>query len=81
MKRVTTITGSVYLIDIENHRWERIVKTGESGPSRTESGSILNNGPVTIEIGQPMRIVTDNLSPDADLRMILTSEVISIVDI
>lgn len=79
--RVTTETGSIYLIDFENKTWERLNKTGESGPTRTESGDILNEVPLVIHIGQSINISTNKIDQSATIRLISTSKVISVENV
>ncbi len=81
MKKVITETGSVYLIDLENKKWERLSKTDESGPIRTKSGNILNETPLAIHIGQQINISTDKINPSATIRLLQTSPVTSIEEI
>lgn len=57
--RITTETGSTYIIDIDNKRWERVVQTDESGKIRKDSGDIIaiNNyiiGSSLIITGSPL---------------------------
>lgn len=80
MIKVFTETGSVYLIDKEKKRWKRIKRPLTSNPHmplRTPDGSY--NKLYNIEIGKPMRILADSLTPLADgFRLIETSHVTKI---
>lgn len=78
MKRVTTETGSVYLIDEKNKTWERVSSGDTSGKIRTNSGSIKNDHTLNIRIGHPVTIWTDNINIHADYRVLRTSYVIKI---
>lgn len=77
-KRITTDTGSVYIIT--DKTWERVNKSQESGPIRTEGGSILNQHPLEIEVGRQIMIITDSLVEGKD-RFLFTSKVASIEEI
>jgi len=79
MKRVTTETGSVYLIDLENKTWERIQVGETSGRIRSDQGSILNAQPLRIIVGESMYIITDMINPAP--RFLTTSPVVSIEDV
>lgn len=81
MKRITTKTGSVYLIDEENKTWERITAAGTSGQIRTNSGSIKNDHPLNIRIGHSLVIYTDNINIHADGRLLATSHVVRIEEL
>jgi len=80
MKRVTTETGSVYLIDEENKTWERVSTEDTSGKIRTSGGSIKNNMPLYIKVGHPLTIWTDTINLEATHRVLCTSNVIVIED-
>ena len=80
MKRITTETGSVYLIDEQNKTWEQISTEDTSGKIRTNTGSIKNDHPLVIKIGRPLIILTDNISIYATHRVLQTSYVILIED-
>lgn len=81
MKRVTTESGSVYLIDLVAKTWERVETSAESGKIRTNSGTIQNTGPLTIEVGKSVQILTDKINPLAQYRLLATSVVTSIEDV
>lgn len=81
MKRITTESGSVYLIDLVAKTWERVEASAESGKIRTNKGSIQNTSPLIIQVGQRIEILTDRINPDADYRLLATSIVKSIEDI
>lgn len=78
MKRITTETGSVYLIDEENKTWERVSSEDTSGKIRTNTGSIKNDHPLYIRIGHPVTIWTDKINIHADYRVLRTSHVVKI---
>lgn len=78
MKRITTETGSVYLIDEENKTWERVNTRNTSGKIRTNSGFIKNDHPLNIRIGHSLTILTDNINIHADNRVLVTSHVVRI---
>lgn len=77
-KRITTDTGSVYIIT--DKTWERVSKSQESGPIRTEGGSILNHYPLEIEVGHPIVIITDRIV-EGKSRFLATSKVATIEEI
>lgn len=77
-KRITTDTGSVYIIT--DKTWERVSKSQESGPIRTEGGSILNHYPLEIEVGHAVVVITDNLTK-GKTRLLATSKVVTIEEI
>jgi hypothetical protein len=81
MKRVTTESGSVYLIDFEAKTWERVSSSPESGKIRTNSGTIQNTNPLKIEVGRPIEILTDRINPLAHYRLLATSIVMAIEDV
>ncbi len=78
-KKVTTETGSIYIIDLTNKTWERIEMGVNSDPIRTNGGAILNNHPLKMEIGESLNIITDKITDK--MRLISTSPVISIEDL
>lgn len=81
MKRVTTESGSVYMIDLVAKTWERVESSRESGKIRTNSGTIQNTNPLTIEVGQRIEILTDKINPLAHYRLLATSIVASIEEV
>jgi hypothetical protein len=81
MKRVTTESGSVYLIDLVAKTWERVETSIESGKIRTNKGSIQNTHPLTIKVGKRIEILTDKINEWADYRLLATSPVLSIEDL
>lgn len=81
MKRVTTESGSVYLIDLVAKTWERVEASTESGKIRTNKGSIQNTNPLVIKVGQRIEILTDKINPAAQYRLLATSIVTSIEDL
>jgi hypothetical protein len=76
IKKVTTETGSVYIIDLVNKTWKRMEMGANSGPLRTNGGTILNDQP--LEVGEVMNIFTDKVTDKP--RVIITSPIISIED-
>ena len=78
IKKVTTETGSVYIIDLVNKTWKRMKMGTNSNPMRTNGGAILNDHPLRIEVGKVMNIFTDKVTDAA--RVIVTSLVASIED-
>ena len=81
MKRITTESGSVYIIDLVGKTWERIESSPESGKIRTQSGTIQNTTPLKIEVGHSIQILTDKINPHAQYRLLATSLVKSIEDV
>lgn len=79
-QRITTETGSIYIIDLEKKTWKRESTTEESGPIRTNEGAILNDRPITIEIGKRINILTDRIN-SSKTRFLSTSNVILIKEI
>ena len=73
--RITTETGSTYLLDSTTMRWERI-PTERSGKIRTESGEI-RSWPV-VEIGAPLVVMTNPVEEGVEGRYIRTSPVTTI---
>ena len=73
---VTTLTGSVYLIDYELHTWERTEHTPLSGKVRTDGGmwteiSLMGEGFPLIIYGPPLDVRLDH-------REITTSTVVNV---
>lgn len=79
-QKITTETGSVYIIDFENKKWERVNITKDSGPLRTDGGSILNGHPLEIKVGSSLCIITDKVTEEDRIRRLLTSPVVSVED-
>lgn len=77
-KKITTDTGSVYIIT--DKTWERVSRSQESGAIRTESGSILNHYPLEIEVGCPVIIITDSIVSGKH-RFLVTSKVVTVEEI
>ena len=82
-KKITTKSGSVYLIDLTNKTWERVSCAENSGKIRTESGNITNEHPITPEVGKSLLLFTDkaDTTPDGASRFIQTSEIVNIEDV
>jgi hypothetical protein len=78
IKKVTTETGSVYIIDLVNKTWKRMEMGADSNPLRTSGGAILNDQPLEIEVGKVMNIFTEKITEKT--RVIVTSLVVSIED-
>jgi hypothetical protein len=79
-KKVTTTTGSIYVIDEKNKKWERISSTDQSGDIRTDSGNILNQNPINFVIGKSIVIATDPFT-SGTIRFIGTSAIVSVEEI
>ena len=77
--KVTTETGSVYEIDLDEQKMRRIPQ-GESGPLRKDNEWLKLLVPPTIELNQPLRMAIEPLSVDANVTMRFTSHVVSIED-
>lgn len=79
--RVTTETGSTYIIDNDSLTWKREGKTDKSGVIRDEEGRMKE--PVEIEIGKPMLIFTiRNLGTEAEyVGCVMTSPVFGYLEI
>lgn len=80
MTKVTTETGSVYLIDPGNKTWERVTKGALVGPCplRTLTGAYHSwTGCV---IGERMGFCGDSLTPGGMGRIISTSPVVAFED-
>jgi len=75
--RVTTYTGSVYVIDYEKKTWERVRETFLSGPVRTDGHGTWTRVALPGE-GYPMAIYGPPVDPAMDMRVITTSKVTSI---
>lgn len=74
--RVTTETGSVYLIT--DSTWERLETTDKSGEVRTAGGGLKT--PVRPKVGMSMVLNTD-LLVESTFRVIFTSKVTEIQEI
>jgi hypothetical protein len=77
--KVTTETGSVYLIDYDRLKWARVTKSHYSGHVRTAGGNLF--GPPQITVGRTMDLYGNPLTPDASFRLIITSHVTKIEQI
>lgn len=72
--RVTTKSGSVYRIDLDAMRWERLSKSEKSGAIRTEDGDIYSiEG---LNVGDYLMIGTNSITTAP--RYVLTSQVMKI---
>lgn len=78
--KIKTTTGSIYIIDEKNKKWERISSTDQSGDIRTDSGNILNENPINFVIGKSIVIATDPLA-SGTIRLIGTSVIVSVEEI
>lgn len=70
---VRTRSGSMYLIDNEQMTWERLEKTADSGPLRTDGGPLLVEP--EIKVGEPMIVLGPPLPTWAAARIIMTTDV------
>lgn len=74
--KVTTRTGSVYIVDPDTKTWARVSSTGASGPIRTDGGEYIEMG--RLSVGLPMNLIMEPLDPAMSGRLISTSTVVSI---
>ena len=73
---ITTETGSIYDLDLENKIWNRVKTTTESGHVRTTSGEFYEVG--SIEVGEPVSFVCPPIREGSSFRYIKTSKVVKI---
>jgi hypothetical protein len=78
--KVTTLTGSTYLIDFGKKTWERVAETPDSGPVRTD-GRGTWHALSGISEGFPMVIYGPPVDPAMAERRITTSPVTGIVPV
>jgi hypothetical protein len=77
--RVTTLMGSVYLIDESEQTWQRVQITPASGRCRTESGSYDAMSQPVIGEGMVLRMQPlPESEPGTLCRLIYTSDVTAI---
>lgn len=89
MLRISTTTGSVYLIDISAHTWQRVVEGADkdlNAPLRTTEGVYLKITTPTLGEGLVMLcpVLGINPAPFADAiagRIIHTSDVVKIEEV
>ena len=74
--QIRTMTGSTYILDKDQMTWERVFTALLSGPLRTVSGK-LTVWPV-IKLGESMDMECPPFVEGAILRLVSTSEVMSI---
>jgi hypothetical protein len=74
--KVTTRTGSVYMVDPHTKTWPRVSSTEASGPIRTDGGEYIEMG--KLSVGLPMNLIMQPLDPAMSGRLLSTSVVISI---
>lgn len=78
-QRVTTQTGSVYVIDTEAKTWHRMQSTENSGTLRTHEGTFNTLEP--LEVGKGLTMYMDTLptsAPGTLQRLVYTSDIVNI---
>ena len=78
-KIVHTETGSKYIIDFDEHTWERYRAGETSGELRSDGGQFIDIGP--LEVGQRLAMLCPPFHDKADGRAVITSEVTKIEDV
>lgn len=74
----TTRSGSKYVIDKTAMTWERQAAGEGSVYVRTQGGTLLQWP--TVIVGSPVEIIGPPLDPAADIRFILTTPIVSVVE-
>lgn len=75
----TTETGSVYHLDSEKMRWERVHTAEQSGNIRDEGGKLIEWPAIKVNYSVVLLVEPHESTPDGMIRMIRTSHVKSIV--
>ena len=76
---VKTLSGSEYWVDTVTHSWSRLATGTTSGKLRTETGTYKKIFP--IQVGHPLTMLMDPIVEGSVLRMISTSEVVSLAEV
>lgn len=71
MVRITTVSGSVYLIDPSNKQWSRVAGPS-AAPLRTDGGEYYR---LSAYLGRPLQILAAPLDPTCDIRWIRSTPV------
>lgn len=80
MVKITTISGSVYEFDVANYKMRR-VNTNQDAQLRKDEEWIKVMYLPDFLVGEPMRVVLEPLSMDADVTMRFTTEVVSVEEV
>lgn len=80
MVKITTISGSVYEFDVDNYKMRR-VNTNQDAQLRKDEEWIKVMYLPDFLVGEPMRVVLEPLSMDADVTMRFTTEVVSVEEV
>lgn len=80
MVKITTISGSVYEFDVEQYKMRR-VNTNQDAQLRKDEEWIKVMYLPDFLVGEPMRVVLEPLSMDADVTMRFTTEVVSVEEV
>ena len=73
---VRTTNGSRYVLDWDERTWSRPARTERSGDLRSDGGPFSQVLP--IRIGGPLVILCPPIEPGNDVRIIATSDVVSV---
>jgi hypothetical protein len=75
--RFRTETGSVYLVDNDAMRWQRLRTTLASGVLRSEGGPL--SAPVVVEVGQAVVLLGPPFAPGLGPRVVITTAVTAVL--
>ena len=79
MTLVRTESGSLYILDRQNMRWER-VRAGEGSTFVRTSGGDLLEFP-SIALGLPLMMFGLSLTPGGIMRLIFTTPVVEVTEL